>query len=462
MAPSRCLAVAAVLASAEGARINRKSDAPKDCYSVFDGQTLLKLNACSSVEDTMAALNAAQCYVLDEPRVEQLGCTDAEVVCHGEVTGLTKTGIASIVSADAGGFWRGASGVTQAFHEGMGVASDFYSDWRDLATIEAKVKALVDASSSGATHEVAGKSLQGRDMNIVRLRGRGYSPDKNMTRLVLTFNLHAREWITGMAGVYTVEHLLKKAEEDFGFFDNTEVVIMPMANPDGFHYSTISNRMHRKNMAVNPGSSCVGADLNRNWDAHWGQGGSSSNPCQDTFMGSGPNSEPETKVIAKVMEEAPMKVYIDTHSYTELVITSPAWTRSRSVRHDEYRKIGGAITEAIRGSHGKRFKEGPVAEVLYTASGGSIDYADDRGALGICLELRPPRYGGGGFAPNKSEILPSAEETFEGILQAIRYAQDPEADMPMPPPAPPPQGQCSSFCQPAWCAYSFCAGCSFC
>merc|ERR1740121_396198 len=310
--------------------------------------TLLKLNACSSVEDTMAALNAAQCYVLDEPRVEQLGCTDAEVVCHGEVTGLTKTGIASIVSADAGGFWRGASGVTQAFNEGMGVASDFYSDWRDLATIEAKVKSLVDASSSGATHEVAGKSLEGRDMYIVRVRGRGYSPDKNMTRLVLTFNLHAREWITGMAGVYAVEHLLKKAEDEFSYFDNTEVVLMPMANPDGYIYSTTTDRMHRKNMANNPGSSCKGVDLNRNWDAHWNQGGSSSNACSDVFHGPSAQSEPETKVIAKVMEEAQMSVYIDTHSYTELVITSPAWTSTRSLRHTDYRKVGASIQEAIR------------------------------------------------------------------------------------------------------------------
>jgi len=358
------------------------------------------------------------------------------VVCAGDVAALEKAGVASIVSSDAGAFWRGESGVTHAFTEGLGAASDFYSDWRDLEAQEAHVKAAVDASSK-ATLEVAGKSLQGRNMYIVRLRGRGYSPDKNMTRLVLTFNLHAREWITGMAGVYAVEHILKKAEEDFGYFDGTEVVLMPMANPDGFLYSTTNDRMHRKNMANNAGSSCPGVDLNRNWDAHWNQGGSSSSPCSDLFHGPSANSEPETKVIAKVMEEAPMTVYIDTHSYTELVITSPAWTSSRSARHSDYRKIGGSIQEAIRLTHGKRFTEGPVAEVLYTASGGSIDYADDRGALGICLELRPPRFGGGGFAPNKREILPSAEETYQGILAAIEYAQNPSAPAPAPPtPAP--------------------------
>jgi serine protease len=32
----------------------------------------------------------------------------------------------------------------------------------------------------------------------------------------------------------------------------------------------------------------------------------------------------------------------------------------------------------------------------------------------------------------------------------------------VPPGADPPAGECSSFCQPAWCAYTFCSGCSFC
>merc|ERR1719436_1246608 len=312
----------------------------------------MKLNACSSPDETVQQLSEAGCYILDEPRVQQLGCTDAEVVCSGDVTGLEKAGVASIVNSDAGAFWRGESGVTHAFAEGVGVASDFYSDWRDLEAIDARVKSAVDASGV-ATLEVAGKSLEGRNMYIVRVRGRGYSPEKNMTRVVLTFNLHAREWITGMAGVYAVEHLLKKAEEDFGYFDGTEVVLMPMANPDGFQYSTTNDRMHRKNMANNAGSNCPGVDLNRNFDAHWAQGGSSSDLCHDTYHGTSGNSEPETKVVAKVMEEAPMTVYIDTHSYTELVITSPCWTRTRSPRHNTYRKIGGAMQEAVRLTHGK-------------------------------------------------------------------------------------------------------------
>jgi len=440
IASSRLVLIAAFTSGLEAARIARKKRAQggQDCYSMYDGMTLLSLKACSSVDETVAQLTEAGCYILDEPRVQQLGCTDADVVCSGEVAGLVKAGIASIVNNDAGAFWRAESGVAHTFAEGAGIASDFYSDWRDLAGIEARVKSAVDASSV-ATLEVAGKSLEGRDMYIVRVRGRGWSADKNMTRVVLTFNLHAREWITGMAGVYAVEELLKKAEEDFGYFDGTEVVLMPMANPDGFVYSTTTNRMHRKNMAVNPGTSCVGVDLNRNWDAHWAEGGSSGSACSDVFHGPNAMSEPETKVIDKVMKEAPMTVYIDTHSYTELVLTSPGWTRSRSTRHDEYRSIGGYIKTAIDARHGKRFTEGPTATTLYVATGTTMDYGDELGALGICLELRPPRYGGGGFAPPASEIRPSAEETYEGILAAINYAKDPSS-VPAPAPPAPPSG----------------------
>jgi len=424
MAASRLALVAALSAGMDAARIARTRAA--DCYSMYDGKALLTLNTCSSVEETLAQLKQADCYILDEPLVEQMGCTGAEVVCSdkGGLL-LEKAGIAKIVSSNAGAYWRGASGVPKAFADGPGVASDsFYSKWRDLDSMNARVKAVVD-SSSHATLEVAGKTVQGRDMNIVRIRGRGYTPDKKMPRLVLTFNLHAREWVTGMAGVYAVENMLKKAQEDWSFFDGTEVVLMPMANPDGFVHSTVKNRMHRKNMG-NYSRFCVGVDLNRNWDTHWATGGSSGIKCLDTYHGPSAMSEPETRVIAKVMGEAHMSVYIDTHSFTQLVLTAPGWTKARSPRHSEYRDLGGSIQQAIQARHGKAFTEGPAAATLYEATGTSMDYADEKfGAMGICLELRPTRSPlGGGFNLPESEILPAAEETFDGILVAFDYAKN--------------------------------------
>lgn len=146
--------------------------------------------------------------------------------------------------------------------------------------------------------------------------------------------------------------------------------------------------------------------------------------------------EPESNVVAQVMNESANTVYIDVHSYSELIISSYGWTRANHPRAAEYRDVGGRIQTAIRNSGGKTWTEGPTAQVLYQASGTTIDYADDRGALGICFELRPGRWGGGGFAPPASDILPGAMECYEGLLAAIDYAKSYEP--PVPTPAPPP------------------------
>jgi hypothetical protein len=42
-----------------------------------------------------------------------------------------------------------------------------------------------------------------------------------------------------------------------------------MEHCTGFVYSQTRNRMWRKNRQAQPGTSCIGRDLNRNWDVHW-------------------------------------------------------------------------------------------------------------------------------------------------------------------------------------------------
>ncbi|MBK8636570.1 MAG: hypothetical protein IPN72_24695 [Saprospiraceae bacterium] len=55
--------------------------------------------------------------------------------------------------------------------------------------------------------------------------------------------------------------------------------------------------MWRKNRRINSGSSCIGVDLNRNYNTDWGGAGSSSNTCSDSYRGASVFSEPESKVI---------------------------------------------------------------------------------------------------------------------------------------------------------------------
>merc|ERR1719384_2346933 len=422
---------------------------------------LLHLNPCTREQagSIFSELGASGCTILDDDFEYSKKCDDVEVVCSKEAaTELEKGLVAVAVSPDAGAHWRQNSGVTVAFTGGTSAVSTFYSAFRDADAQAAQVEALVQASGGIATLETVGQSLQGRAMKIVRFRGEGYVAGG--PRVFVTYNLHAREWLTGMSGVYQVEHLIEKIKQEPNYLAGAEVVLMPMSNPDGFRYSTTTARMHRKNMRVNSGSSCRGVDLNRNWDAFWAQGGSSGSPCSDTYHGPSAASEPETKVIAQVMREAPQTVYIDVHAYSQLIISSYGYTTARNPRSAEYRTIGGLIQSAIRSEGGYTWREGPIAQVLYAASGSTVDYADKLGALGICFELRPGQGGGGGFAPPASNILPGARESFAGVMAAIDYAK-PSAPSPTPPspsPSPPAPTPGGSACEhekdcnvSAWC-----------
>merc|ERR1719384_2924104 len=429
---------------------------------------LLHLQPCTTEQagSIFSQLEASGCTVLDDEFEYSKNCDDVEVVCSTQAaTELEKGLVAVAVSPDAGAHWRQTSGPTVAFTGGLSAVSTFYSAFRDADAQAAQVEALVQASGGIATLETVGQSLEGRAMKIVRFRGEGYVAGG--PRVFVTYNLHAREWLTGMSGVYQVEHLIEKIKQEPNYLAGAEVVLMPMSNPDGFRYSTTTARMHRKNMRVNSGSSCRGVDLNRNWDAFWAQGGSSGSACSDTYHGTSAASEPETNVIARVMDAAQNTVYIDVHAYSQLIISSYGYTTRTNPRSAEYRQLGGQIQSAIRSVGGNTWREGPIAQVLYAASGSTVDYADKKGALGICFELRPSGSGGGGFAPPARDILPGARESFAGIMTVIDYAKgssptptppSPTPPSPSPPSPTPPTGGCvqEKDCNvSAWCNSDF-------
>lgn len=266
-------------------------------------------------------------------------------------------------------------------------------------------------------------------MKIVRFTGKGYVPGG--PKVVLTFELHAREWITGMAGVYAVDKLVEKLSNSPDYLDGMEVVMMPMANPDGFIHSQGFSRFHRKNRNLNyslcngPAIWTAGVDLNRNFDVEWGSAGSTSFPCIDTYHGPEAASEPETRVISQLLQESSMTVMIDVHSFTQLVLWSPGWTTDSHPREAEFKALGDRMHAAIEARHGEWYTAGPIAQTLYSAAGTLTDYATKLGALGYCFELRPGSklWSLVGFAPPASYILPSAEECFDGILVAIDHAK---------------------------------------
>ena len=97
-----------------------------------------------------------------------------------------------------------------------------------------------------------------------------------------------------------------RGERDVTELVNTrELWFICVNNPDGYEYTfTPGNRLWRKNMADNNGNGVRGepvdgVDPNRNHATHWGldNEGSSDDPLSETYRGTAPDSEPETKAI---------------------------------------------------------------------------------------------------------------------------------------------------------------------
>lgn len=95
----------------------------------------------------------------------------------------------------------------------------------------------------------------------------------------------------------------------------------------GFTYTQSTDRLWRKNRQTTSGNSCLGTDINRNWNYQWSTpGGSSTDPCAQDYRGSAPSSAPENKGLTAFVNNLAqsttgLKLYIDYHSYSQLFMT---------------------------------------------------------------------------------------------------------------------------------------------
>jgi len=277
-----------------------------------------------------------------------------------------------------------------------------------------------------------GSSVEGRAMPAV------YINYKDTQKPVFYHQclIHAREWISGATCQFVFNSLL----DDFragrtdavNALTNYNHFIVPVVNPDGYTYTWTNDRLWRKNRRA---GSCYGTDVNRNFNDHWGQGGSSTNPCSDTYMGPSVASEPETKNIqnrwAAVQKADPYIIMgIDWHSYSQLVLRPYGWTNNVSPHEAQQKTIGDGIAAAIKGIHGKTYTSQRSYQ-LYQTTGSTSDYFYGTGsannvnggvyAAGFTIELRPENEAGGGFQLPPAFIIPTGQESYAGYLSAINY-----------------------------------------
>jgi carboxypeptidase A2 len=277
-------------------------------------------------------------------------------------------------------------------------------------------------SDLGVTCEVysSGKSAQNRDIWTLKMSRAG----SGRKAVWVDATIHAREWLATATHLKILTNLVDNYPTDADvqrLVDTYDWYFMPVANPDGYVYTWTSDRMWRKNRTPNSGSSCIGTDLNRNFNQMWGNAGSSASPCSETFRGAAAGSEPETQVLQNeaLRLGSSLATSIHFHTYGQYWLipwgSYAADGRTCNIAPDdaEMMVVANAVANAIQGTYNTNWLRGNSCATIYPASGITMDYF--KGVAGVKY-VATPELRGGSFVVSNTQIPLSYNEVWNGFL----------------------------------------------
>ena len=219
--------------------------------------------------------------------------------------------------------------------------------------------------------EVIGSSIEGRDIYAMKVSDSA-SLDEEEPEVLFTGLHHAREPIT----VEICLDLLNYLTDNYGvnpqvtsLVDERETWVVPIVNPDGYEYAQNVDAWWRKNRRYNAGGT-RGVDINRNYGYRWGwdNAGSSSYGGDETYRGTGPFSEPETRAVRDLSEAHDFSLTITHHSYGNWILYP--WGFVYGPTHDDVAMAG--IGSELSTMHG--YTDGRTATTLYKTNGDFTDW----------------------------------------------------------------------------------------
>ncbi|XP_055623252.1 carboxypeptidase B-like [Toxorhynchites rutilus septentrionalis] len=254
-----------------------------------------------------------------------------------------------------------------------------------------------------------GTTYEGRPIKVITISATG---EVRLFRPVVLVDggVHAREWASHMSVLYLIYQLVERSAENSDMLANTDWVIMPVVNPDGYVYTHAQNRLWRKNrVPVNP--ICRGVDVNRNFPFQWSFSGGE---CSDGYAGPAPASEAETRALMLLMATyaRATKVYLSVHSCGDLILYPYGYSYVQAPNAAELHALGERVALAVLANNGPHYRVGSASYLLYP-SNGSDDFI--YGSLGVqyayTLELTCG-IAGGGFIVSMPEMRKIANEAF--------------------------------------------------
>ncbi|HVR65350.1 MAG TPA: M14 family zinc carboxypeptidase [Verrucomicrobiae bacterium] len=226
-------------------------------------------------------------------------------------------------------------------------------------------------------------SFEGKTISCLRL---GSQAAGAVDGILLAFGHHARELVppeialalaADLVDGYVNNHGLTYGGKSYSatqvhqILDNACIFLVPCVNPDGRFYAQNTDRDWRKNRNTANHASCIGTDLNRNYDFAFDLNKyfdtvnsavttyTSTNPC-DKYVYQGPNpfSEPETRNIRWLLDSyGRMRWFVDIHGYTSQGEIYHPWGDDQNQNGDAAMNWRNPAFDHQRGRAGDSYKE---------------------------------------------------------------------------------------------------------
>lgn len=263
-----------------------------------------------------------------------------------------------------------------------------YADAQQLANTYPTLTSWIDV---GDSWEKSVGQADGYDMMVMKITNQAIQIDK--PKLFIIASIHAREYTPAELALRYAEYLLNNYGTDADVtwvIDYHEIHIMFQANPDG-RKEAEAGLSWRKNTNENycgATSTNRGADLNRNFSYEWGGVGASTNPCDATYRGPAPDSEPETRAIRDYMlslfpdqrdggaaPDDTTGIFLDLHTYGQYVLWPWGYSDNTTPNDAQLQTLGRKF------AYFNGYRPGQTGQDLYNCSGVTNDFA--YGELGI-------------------------------------------------------------------------------
>ena len=295
-----------------------------------------------------------------------------------------------------------------------------------------------------------GRSIEDRDIWCVKISDNVLA-EENEPEVMFNALQHCREAISGTSEIFFMQYLCEnyfagntKVQQ---LVNNREIFIIPCVNPDGYVWNQTTNpgggggwRKNRRPLGTFvAGVPQYGVDLNRNYNADWGNcsapvggiaascGSSSKTSANETYWGTGPFSEPETQAIRDFTAAHNFRMSIDQHS-------EGSWNtvpQGRTSLHPgpmpllDSMFLYGFASSAMASYNCHRMGNN-LQTLNYEVAGGNKDWMF-QGQTSMVVNPRKiysytSEAGGGSFWPTASKIIPLAKGLTFQYLQAALAA----------------------------------------